>query len=406
MRARRADTGTTVAPPRTRFAAAAAAPWAVFLVATSLRPAITSVGPLLPTIGDATGLSESQLGLLGALPLIAFAGVSPLVHRLSRAFGAQRCVLAALLLLALGCIVRSAGGIGGLWLGTLVIGTAVAVGNVLVPVLVKREYASRISRATSVYTACITIFAALAAVVAVPLASATGWRFALAIWAVQALIIAAVWWPRARAAAGDRDDGDVPHDRHPSVWRQPTAWLLTAFMGLQSTAFYVFVTWLPTIEISTGVPAREAGVHLFLFQLAGLAGGLSIPFLLRRPTSQITGAVVSCLPMLVSVLGLLAAPDLVLVWALIAGVGQGATLVVALTLIGVRGRTPHETTQLSGMAQSVGYLLAAAGPVAAGVLTEHTGNWDAALVMMAVLAIVQIGVAVGAGRDRRPPLPA
>jgi CP family cyanate transporter-like MFS transporter len=177
-------------------------------------------------------------------------------------------------------------------------------------------------------------------------------------------------------------------------------------MGLQSTAFYVFVTWLPTIEKTTGVPAREAGVHLFLFQLAGLAGGLSIPFLLRGATSQVTGAVVASLPMLVSVLGLLAAPDLVLLWALVAGLGQGATLVVALTLIGVRGRTPHETTQLSGMAQSVGYLLAAAGPVAAGVLTEHTGNWDAALVMMAVLAIVQIGVAVGAGRDRRPPLPA
>jgi CP family cyanate transporter-like MFS transporter len=380
------------------------APWAVFLVATILRPAITVVGPLLPTIGDATGLSESQLGLLGALPLIAFAVVSPLVHRCSRAFGAERCVLGALLLLAAGCIVRSAAGTAGLWLGTLVIGTAIAFGNVLVPVLVKRGYASRISRATSIYTACITVFAAFAAIVAVPLAAATDWRFALAVWSLQAVIIAAVWWPRARAGAVTADDADVPHDRHPSVWRQPTAWLLTAFMGLQSTAFYVFVTWLPTIEKTTGVPAREAGVHLFLFQLAGLAGGLSIPFLLRGATSQVTGAVVASLPMLVSVLGLLAAPDLVLLWALVAGLGQGATLVVALTLIGVRGRTPHETTQLSGMAQSVGYLLAAAGPVAAGALTEHTGGWDAALVLMAVLAVVQIGVAVGAGRDRRPPL--
>jgi CP family cyanate transporter-like MFS transporter len=219
------------------------------------------------------------------------------------------------------------------------------------------------------------------------------------------VIIAAVWWPRAHTSSvASWSDVDPAHDDHPSVWRQPTAWLLTAFMGLQSTAFYVYVTWLPTIEISTGVPAGEAGVHLFLFQFAGLAGGLTIPFLLRGSTSQVTGAVAASLPMVVSVIGLLAAPDLVLLWAVVAGFGQGCALVVALTLIGLRGRTPHETTQLSGMAQSVGYLLAAAGPVAAGALTEDTGSWDAALLLMLVLAVVQVTVAFGAGRDRRPAL--
>src|SRR5262249_41214300 len=179
---------------------------------------------------------------------------------------------------------------------------------------------------------------------------------------------------------------------------EPTAWLLTAFMGLHSTAFYVFVTWLPTIEISTGVPDGEAGIHLFLFQLAGLAGALTIPFLLRPGPSQVWGAVAASVPMLVATIGILAAPGLVLGWAILAGFGQGCCLGVALSLIGLRGRTPHETTQLSGMAQSVGYLLAAAGPVAAGALAEHTGGWDAALVLMAVLAAVQIVVAVGASR--------
>jgi CP family cyanate transporter-like MFS transporter len=391
--------------PRARLFVAATAPWTVFLAATCLRPAITVVGPLLPTIGDATRLSEARLGVLGALPLIAFAVVSPLVHRLSRAFGGEWCVLAALVVLAAGCVIRSYAGTVGLWAGTLVIGTAIAVGNVLVPVLVKRAYADRISRATSFYTSGITCFAALAAIVAVPLAEATDWQFALAVWAGQALLIAVVWWPRAHTSTvATWTESEAVRDRHPSVWRQPTAWVVTAFMGLQSTAFYVFVTWLPTIETTAGVSDRTAGVHLFLFQLAGLAGGLTIPFLLRGSASQVTGAVVASTPMLVSVIGLLAAPDLVLLWALVAGFGQGCSLVVALTLIGVRGRTPHETTQLSGMAQSVGYLLAAAGPVAAGALTEQTGNWDAALVMMAVLAAVQIVVGFCAGRDRRPAL--
>ena len=208
---------------------------------------------------------------------------------------------------------------------------------------------------------------------------------------MQALVVAAVWIPRARVAdAAAQSEADDAHDDHPSVWREPTAWLLTAFMGLQSTAFYVFVTWLPTIEISTGSRRSEAGVHLFLLQIAGLAGGLTIPVLLRSHTSQVTGAVVASTPMLLAVIGLLAVPDLVLLWAVIAGFGQGCSLVVALTLIGLRGRTPHETTQLSGMAQSVGYLLAAAGPVAAGALAERTGGWDAALTMMGVLAVVQI----------------
>ena len=391
--------------PRARLVATATAPWTVFLAAICLRPAITVVGPLLPTIGNATNLSETRLGLLGALPLIAFALVSPLVHRLSRAFGGERCVLIALLVLAAGCIVRSYTGTVGLWAGTLVIGTAIAVANVLVPVLVQREYASRISRATSIYTSGITTFAALAAVVAVPLAVAFDWQFALAIWAVQALVVAAVWIPRARVAdAAAQSIADDAHVDHPSVWGQPAAWLVTAFMGLQSTAFYVFVTWLPTIEISTGVPDSEAGVHLFLLQIAGLAGGLTIPVLLRSHTSQVTGAVVASTPVLLAVIGLIAVPDLALLWAVIAGFGQGCSLVVALTLIGLRGRTPHETTQLSGMAQSVGYLLAAAGPVAAGALAEHTGDWDAALTMVAVLAAVQIAVAFAVGRDRRPPL--
>ena len=405
MRTRPTATTPTLLSPRARVLAAAAAPWTVFLAATCLRPALTSVGPLLPTIGDAMHLSESRQGLLGALPLVAFALVSPFVHRFSRSFGGEWCVLAALLVLAAGCVVRSYTGSAGLWVGTLVIGTAIAFGNVLVPVLVKREFPTRISRATSIYTAGIVVFASLAAVLAVPVAMATEWRFALAVWGVQAVIIAVAWFPRARvsgvAAWSEADDA---HDQHPSVWRQPTAWLLTAFMGLQSTAFYVFVTWLPTIEISTGVSAGTAGVHLFIFQLAGLAGGLSIPVLLRGTHNQVTGAVAASVPMLFATLGLLAVPDLVLLWAVVAGFGQGCALVVALSLIGMRGRTPHETTQLSGMAQSVGYLLAAAGPVAAGVLAEHTGGWNATLVLTAVLSLVQILVAFGAGRDRRPPL--
>ncbi|HTJ39317.1 MAG TPA: MFS transporter [Dactylosporangium sp.] len=375
---------------------------AIFLVALCLRPAITAVGPLLGQIGAGEHLGETLLGVLGALPLLAFAAVSPLVHRVSGPLGAERAILVALLLLAGGCVVRSYTGAPGLWLGTIVVGTAIAVGNVLVPVIIRRDYASHVSRATGFYTAAITVAASAASAVAVPLAAATDWRAALAVWAVLALVIGAVWLPRARAAraaAGQARLAEEP--AHPSVWRQPAAWLITAFMGLQSTTFYVLVTWLPTIDTDSGSSAQAAGVHLFVFQVLGIAGGLTIPLVLRHSASQVTGAVVACAPMVAGVLGLLLAPGLIVVWAAVAGLGQGACLVVALSLISLRGRTHRETTHLSGMAQSLGYLLAAAGPVAAGTLAEHTGGWHATLVLLAALAVTQLAFGALAGRRRR-----
>jgi CP family cyanate transporter-like MFS transporter len=153
--------------------------------------------------------------------------------------------------------------------------------------------------------------------------------------------------------------------------------------------------------MSHGVYEHATGVHIFLFQVCGLIGGLSIPRLLRDPASQRAGTVTASVPILVALLGLLLVPDLALGWAMIAGLGQGAALVAALSLISIRGRTHHETTQLSGMAQSVGYLLAAAGPVVAGLLTERTGSWDVTLIVFSALAAVQLAIGVAAGRDTR-----
>jgi CP family cyanate transporter-like MFS transporter len=381
-----------------RLLPAASAAATIFLVALCLRPAITAVGPLLPQISADEGLGEAAQGLLGALPLLAFALVSPQVHRVSGRLGMERAVLVALLVLAAGTLVRSYSGPVGLWAGTLVIGCAIAVGNVLVPAIVKRDYAANVSRATGFYTAFITISASLASAIAVPVADAVDWRLSLALWAALALVVAAAWAPRARGAAVAGTDGpqsDVV------VWRQPRAWLITAFMGLQSTCFYVLVTWLPTIEIAGGVSERTAGVHLFVFQGMGILGGLAIPVLLREPGRRSLGAVVASLPVIVAVSGLLVAPGLAVLWAAVAGLGQGAALVTALTLISLGGRTSAETTRLSGMAQSLGYLLAAAGPVAAGVLAERTGAWRATLVMIVTLGVLQAVAGLAAGRAPR-----
>ncbi|MFI5697904.1 MFS transporter [Kribbella sp. NPDC051586] len=373
-----------------------------FVVALSLRPALTAVGPVLPRIGLDLHLGEAAQGLLGTLPLLAFAVASPLVHLASRRFGMERAVFVSLLVLALSSALRPYTGQAGLWIGTAVVGAAIAVGNVLVPVIIKRDYAGHVSRATGVYTAFITGGAAIASILAVPIADAVDWRLSLAVWGGLAVLVAVIWlprtiWPEPMPAASTAD-GPPPV----SVWRQPMAWLVTGFMGLQSTSFYLFVNWLPTIEISTGgVSERATGVHLFIFQVFGLIGGLTIPLLLKHPTNQRAGLMTASTPILIALLGLLLAPHLAIVWAIVGGLGQGAGLVAALSLISLRGRGHHETTQLSGMAQAVGYTLAAAGPVVAGYLTQVTGGWSTTLVVFVALSATQVTLGFVAGRDNR-----
>lgn len=398
----------------------------VFLVALNLRPPITSVGPLLPQIGAEFSMDKGVQGLLGALPLIAFAVVSPLVHFVSRRFGPDLTMFAALLVLTAGTVIRSYTGNAGLWIGTVIVGSAIAVGNVLMPTLVKRDYGSRVSLATGAYTACINIAAGVASALAVPLANAGGWRWGLSFWAIPALIVALLWILRLRALRAPRFDVDTgqhtgpdipqstPTDSSPdskgspeptvSVWRQPTAWLLTAFMGMQSLTFYVLVNWLPTIEATSGISPEQSGVHLLLFQAVGAFGGLAISRLLRQTDSQVTAAITASVLVLIGVLGLLLLPSLGALWAIITGMGVSSSFVVCLTLMSLRGRTSHETTSLSGMAQSLGYLGAAAGPVVAGILADATGSWTASLVLLVVFAALQIVVAGLAGRvpaDRR-----
>ncbi|MET9316462.1 MFS transporter [Kribbella sp. NPDC003505] len=373
-----------------------------FVVALSLRPALTAVGPVLPRIGLDLQLGEAAQGLLGTLPLLAFAAASPLVHLASRRFGMERAVFVSLLVLAAGSALRPYTGQAGLWIGTAVVGGAIAVGNVLVPVILKRDYAAHVSRATGIYTAFITGGAAIASILAVPIADAVDWRLSLAVWGGLAVLVAVIWLPRTLSPAPMPPAGAADEAPPVSVWRQPMAWLVTGFMGLQSTSFYLFVNWLPTIEITTGgVSERSTGVHLFVFQVFGLIGGLSVPLLLKHPTNQRAGLMTASTPILVALLGLLLAPHLAIVWAIVGGLGQGAGLVAALSLISLRGRGHHETTQLSGMAQAVGYTLAAAGPVVAGYLVQVTGGWSTTLVVFAVLAAIQVTLGFVAGRDNR-----
>ncbi|MEH0109021.1 MFS transporter [Tersicoccus sp. MR15.9] len=400
----------------------------ILAVAANLRPIFTALGPLIDQVGAETGMGPSALGLLAAMPLLAFAVVSPVAAALGNRIGAARTVLGALILLLVGAGIRSlptddAGvfGSAGLWVGSFLIGAAIAVGNVLLPSIVKREFPRHVPILTGAYSSVLGAIASVGAGLAVPLShlrlpggEEAGWRLGLGAWALVVVPALLLWLPhlRTRTAAvdvggGDTADGvrpgaDVASDDRaprPSVWRSPLAWQVTAFMGLQSVNFYVIVTWLPTIERSWGHGAAESGWDLFAYQLVGVASSFLVPLLLRGRDQRFACVLA---PVLTGggLLGLLLAPDLAILWALLAGFGGGASLVIALSLIGLRARDHRDASSLSGMAQSLGYLLAAVGPPVFGALFTATGAWVVPLVGLVVVNVVQVVVGLAVGRDR------
>jgi CP family cyanate transporter-like MFS transporter len=367
---------------------------AIVAAAVCMRTTITAVGPVLELIGADTGLSNTMLGLLSALPLLAFAAVSPLVHGPARRIGIERTVAWALAGLAVGVLGRSLPGVAQLWLGTAVAGAGIAVCNVLMPVVVRRDFPARIPLMTGVYSATMGTAAALASGVSLPLSHLPGgWRLSLGIWALPAFVATAVWTLRSRTAG---PAAPVPEPRVPegdrSVWRSGAAWRLTAVMGLQSTTFYILVAWLPSVATSTGASGALAGWYLFAYQAIGIVAGLVLPVVMHRAGVAATGLLISA-PLIVACVGIILAPVALPLWVLLAGTSSGSALVYALTRISLAAHTSAHATRLSGMAQAVGYLVAAGGPIAAGWLRDTTGSWTPALLLVAAVAAVQGTVA-------------
>jgi len=374
---------------------------ALLLIAANLRPSLTSVGPLLKTIQDQLSLSPTAAGLLSSLPLLAFAGCAPLA-RLARQHGAEKILLAGVIALIAGILLRSAGGTTALFAGTGVLATGIAVVNVLLPMLIKQHYPDRVPTITTAYATIMGAVAALASGVSVPLARSLpgGWQSSLASWALPAVIAAIFWLPHLRApvsAAANSSDAVSPHP----PWRTRLAWQVTSFMGLQSTLFYIAISWYPAILRDNGFSPTSAGWLLTLFQVAALLGGLPIPMLIRRFMDQRGLALTASLLVAFGTLGLLLAPQAAVLWMIVLGAGAGPGLILALSFMGLRASNPTMAASLSLMAQSIGYLLAAFGPIAFGFIHEHVGGWTVPLLLSLTIAFVQGACGYGAGRSAR-----
>lgn len=383
----------------------------VLLLAANLRAGITSVGPVLGDIRADLGIGGTAASFLVALPVIGFAVVSPIAPAIARRVGLEPALGGSLLILAAAIVLRSVPVPGAIWVGTAFLGGAIAMINVLLPALIKREYPDRVGQMTGFYSALQSGVAALAAGLSVPIAGMTdaGWRLSLGIWAALALIGFAVFLPQLRAhhaskkadaAAVENTDAPADPAHIGSMWRSPLAWAVTLYLGLQSTIYYTAVTWWPTVEHDDGLSIAGAGWHQFIFQTFGIVGSLTAAALLHRLRAQSALAAVAAVLVFAGVGGQMLFPALGVVWVIFLGAAGGASITVALSLFGLRTRNHHQAAALSGMGQSVGYLIAAFGPILVGALHDATGSWEWPL---AALLIVSVGIFITgilAGRPR------
>ena len=384
----------------------------IVIAAANLRGAITSVGPLIGEIRTDTGISGGASGLLTTLPLICFAALSLLAPTLARRFGTRRVLTSSLLLLVVGIALRSAPPVAALFAGTVVLGLAIAVGNVLLPSLVKRDFPTHVGLLTGVYITVMNSGAALGSGVSVPLARQGdfGWRGALGVWALLALVAAVVWLFLLRGSrpvgvpAGDASAGDSSTPRgersHSGLWTSPLAWQVTLFMGLQSVVFYASIAWLPEVLQGDGLSAARAGWMVSIMQFVGIPAALFAPILAGRRPSQRGLLAAAALLSGAGILGLLLSGGTATpLWVSLLGLGQGASISLALILFALRTTDATEAAALSGMAQSVGYLLAASGPFLFGVLHDLTRSWSLPLALLLAVAVGLLLAGFGAGRD-------
>ncbi|WP_181706171.1 CynX/NimT family MFS transporter [Chthonobacter rhizosphaerae] len=393
-------------PPRGR-AAVALLGVSLVLVSFNLRPIFPSLSAVLPDATRDLQLSAAFTSLITTLPVLCLGLFAPFAPGLARRFGAERTVMLAMTLLAVGTALRGHGSAAGLMVGSLAAGASIAIGNVLLPSLVKRDFPASAALMTGLYTMALCGGAALAAGVTVPLEQAAGgsWRFALAVWALPALLVAGLWivqQPRNAPAPAVRVAGAGPRRR---LWRglahDRLAWQVTLFMGLQSALAYIVFGWLAPMLRDRGLSAVDAGLVVSVCVLAQTVSCLAAPGLAVRGRDQrlIAVTIVACA--VFGLFGCFYAPLwTVWGWAVLQGIGQGSLIAVAMTIIVLRSPDNLVAAELSSMAQSVGYCLAAAGPLLAGLLNGWTGSFTGTAVLVGLLGLGASAAALGAGRAR------
>jgi CP family cyanate transporter-like MFS transporter len=371
----------------------------VFLVALNLRPAVSSVGPVLVDIRDSLGLSAVALSVLTALPVMCFGVLAPLGPWLSRRVGLSRAIGAFVVAVLVGLLVRVGPNTTTLFVGTLAAGAGMAALNVLLPAIIKRDFPRHTGSMMGLYTVALTGSASLAAGLTVPAASALGggWRTGLGVWAILAGLALIVWATQLRRS----DKVTIVQTAPQTLLRDRVAWMATLYLGVQSFTFYAVLTWLPKLFEDHGFSDTKAGALLSVSIAVQVPVSLIVPAIAVRLRNQTPLIVIAVGFTALGVLPLLIAPAAApYLWMIILGIGQGAGFAMSMALIVLRSRQSEQTQQLSAMVQGIGYLVSSTGPLLVGVLHDATDGWSVPLLLLMAMMVPQLLTGAAASRPR------
>ncbi|MGM8212148.1 CynX/NimT family MFS transporter [Virgibacillus sp. W0430] len=379
----------------------------IIFVAINLRPSITSIGPLIGMIREDMGISNTTVGLLTTLPLIVFAFMSIFAVKIGNKYSNERALILGLGIVVCGIVIRSTSFVILLIAGTLLVGIGIAICNVLLPSAIKEKFPNKVGLMTSLYSTAMGVFAAIASGLSIPLAVGwnLGWEISLLVWAVPALFGMILWiYIYSLKNKVDREETVQLSSSGSNInlWRSSLAWQVACFLGLQSFLFYVTISWLPEILHHSGISLGAAGWLLAIAQLLGLPASFFAPMIAGKYKSQ---SIIVCITGSFGVLGylgLIVSKSLVLTYisTLFIGVTLGGGFALALAFLGFRTQNAKEAAALSGMAQTVGYLLAAIGPILIGFLHDFTNDWTVPLLILLVVSLLAIYFGMKSGRNK------
>ena len=403
---------TVLRPPGSaaRVVPVAAVVVAILLLAINLRGPIVAVSPVLDAIGTDLGIGAATAGLLTSLPVLCFGVLAPFASVLLSWAGLGRGVTISLAVLLVGIVVRSVDGLPAALAGTLLIGAAITVGNIAVPVVIGRDLERHSGAVLGAYTAALNVGSMTTLALTVPLADVLGWRVALASWGGLVLVAAAAWAFAVRDARSGADRDDVarpaPTDgagTGPAWWRRPVVWGLTAAFSGQAFSYFGVTAWLPLLlRDELGLGPAEAGTAASVFQITALVGAFGFTVLLHRLAPRAVVLVVAAAWTALPV-GLLLAPQLWPVWCGIGGAAQGGGLVVIFALIVRHARDLTENRRMSALVQGGGYVVASTGPTVVGAVHAATAGWTAPLlVVLAAITLLAVAGTAAAGPGARP----
>ncbi|OKL35301.1 CynX/NimT family MFS transporter [Domibacillus mangrovi] len=374
----------------------------IILIGANLRAPLTSVGPLIASIRDSLEMSNILAGTITTVPLLTFALLSPLAPKLAQHFSMEFALFISLFSLTIGMAIRSFGGVETLFIGTILIGASIAIGNVLLPSFIKHNFAQNIGLVTGIYAVSMNLFGALGSGISIPLSSISGlgWSGALGCWGILSLLTIFLWLPQLRNKHKAVKFGQMEKKvTSINLWRSKLAWNVTLFMGFQSSIFYTVITWLPEILEQKGVNTHEAGWMLSLMQLSMLPVMFIVSILAGRLKTQKLLVGVSVVLLIIGLFGVLYGGTLLIsLWIIMIGTGVGFAFSLAMMFFSLRTQNTNEAAELSGMAQSLGYLLAAAGPILFGWLHDITHDWTTPLLMLVLTSVIIFITGINAGK--------